>query len=281
MKFSTLSAYLVSSFVPVSLAIECGNEDFSHDPLNITPSDYRHSLTALRTQDITGVDLYIHVLVANEPDRDRISSDIQGQVNYLNSHFEGWGYTFHPKPINFVINAEWAKDIDVDKNNKMRQLHRGNYQTLNVYMVEGARGGVCSLPNGENKPVEQQLLDFDGCFVPLDVGRSPSIGTVAHEIGHWFGLLHTFQGGCEGDGDYCDDTAPQNAPSRGQLAIPGDLNSCPAQDQCGRGPANVKNFMDYTDCSHEFTPCQGGRMNHAYTNFRNGRRLADGVRVTW
>jgi hypothetical protein len=142
-----------------------------------------------------------------------------------------------------VIGAEWASDIDVDKENKMRSLHQGDYQTLNIYAVEGAGGGVCSLPDGSGAPISQDLLDFDGCFVPLEVARSPNSGTLAHEIGHWFGLLHTFQGGCDGDGDYCDDTAPQNEPSHGALATPGDLGSCPAADQCGKGPANVKNFV--------------------------------------
>jgi hypothetical protein len=39
-----------------------------------------------------------------------------------------------------VIGEEWARDIDVDKENKMRSLHQGDYQTLNIYLVEGAGG---------------------------------------------------------------------------------------------------------------------------------------------
>ncbi|KAF2248239.1 hypothetical protein BU26DRAFT_329871 [Trematosphaeria pertusa] len=279
MKLFTLALAALAPLTAFA-ADQCLNEDFDHDPLNISPSASRRALNSLRTRDLTHVELYIHVLVSQAP-TDDWGPSIQGQLDFLNNHYEVWGYHFDLKLTTYVINAEWASDIDTDKENKMHQLHRGDYQTLNVYLVEGAGGGVCSLPDGSGDPVQQNLLDFDGCFVPLEVGRSATSGTLAHEVGHWFGLLHTFQGGCDGDGDYCDDTAPQSEPSYAHLATPGDLGSCPAPDQCGKGPANVKNFMDYTDCSQEFTPCQGGRMNVAWTQYRNGRKLADGVKVTW
>lgn len=242
MKFSFA---LLGLLAPVALATDCLNEDFDHDPLNISPADSRRSLNTLRTRDIQGVELYIHVLVAEAPTED-FGPSIQSQLDFLNSHYEPWGYHFNLKLTTYVINADWAKDIDTDKENKMRQLHRGDYQTLNVYLVESANSGVCSLPDGSGNPVDQQLLDFDGCFVPLEVGRSATSGTLAHEVGHWFGLLHVFQGGCDGDGDFCDDTSPQAEPSYAKLATPGDLQSCPAKESCTPGVFdNVKNFVSH------------------------------------
>jgi hypothetical protein len=242
MKFAT---FLFSLLAPVALATDCLNENFDHDPLNILPAESRRALNNLRTRDIQGVDMYIHILVAEAP-TDDWGPSIQSQIDFLNEHYAVWGYNFHLKLTTYVIDAEWAKDIDVDKENKMRQLHRGDYQTLNVYLVEGAKSGVCSLPDGSSDLVTQQLLDFDGCFVPLEVGRSATSGTLAHEIGHWFGLLHVFQGGCDGDGDYCDDTSPQLEPSYGKLATPGDLQSCPAKESCKSGVFdNVKNFVSH------------------------------------
>jgi hypothetical protein len=241
MKFSAALLGLLAA--PVVLATECLNEDFDHDPLNISPAQSRRALNALRTRDIASVDLYIHILVSEAPEDDWGPS-IDGQIDYLNEQYGKWGWNFNLRLTTYVIGADWASDIDVDKENKMRTLHRGDYQTLNVYLVEGAGGGVCSLPSGSGDPVDQDLLDFDGCFVPLSVGRNATSATLAHEIGHWFGLLHVFQGGCDGDGDYCDDTSPQSEPSHGALATPGDLTSCPAKESCVVGSKdNVQNFV--------------------------------------
>ena len=242
MKLSTLAFGL---FASLAFAADCGNEDFDHDPLNISAAAAKRALNGLRTRDLQQVDMYYHILVSKNPEGEDWGPSIQAQVDFLNAHYEPWGYHLNLKFTTYVISELWASEIDVDKENKMRSLHQGDYQTLNIYLVETAAGGVCSFPDGSGEPISQDLLDFDGCFVSLEVGRSPTSGTLAHEIGHWFGLMHTFQGGCDGNGDYCDDTAPQSGPSHGALAIAGDLGSCPAEDQCGKGPANVKNFVSH------------------------------------
>ena len=90
--------------------------------------------------------------------------------------------------------------------------------------------------------------------------------TAVHEVGHWFGLFHVFQGSsCEGDGDFIADTPAQRAPT----------NGCPAQsDTCPNQPGldSIHNFMDYSydECLYEFTDDQVMRLKSIYSQYRAG-----------
>jgi hypothetical protein len=117
--------------------------------------------------------------------------------------------------------------------------------------------------------------------------------TAAHEVGHWFGLLHTFQGNScsrSNKGDYVDDTGQESESTNGcppKDVPPSVKNSCPGRP----GTDPVTNYMDYSSdawlvvilrkttramlilaSSYEgFSNGQVSRMHNMFTLFRKGK----------
>lgn len=185
MKFFSNLLALGAITCPLATAIApCLNEDVPSDSLNISSRSAIESRSDhLERRATISIDLYLHLLV---PGRTAADGYVDGvgllqQFDYLNKQYAPWGIQFKLQPITYALNAEWAKDIDVQKKEKMAKLHRGDYKSLNVYLVQGAKGGVCSFPVEGNAPVTQDQLDGDGCFIPLSTGIKGGEGTMTHE----------------------------------------------------------------------------------------------------
>jgi Pregnancy-associated plasma protein-A len=197
---------------------------------------------------------------------------IRRQIAVLNAAYGGTtggsdtGFQFSLLSIDRTTNASWFK-LNSGKERKVKTaLKVGGPETLNIYSADlgnsllgwsylaqdaasvGVLDGVVihykSLPGGGWGP------DYSGG------------DTATHEIGHWLNLLHTFQGGCSGDGDLIDDT-----PAEASAAF-----ECPVgRDTCAAaGLDPITNFMDYTfdSCMFQFTPDQSIRMQEAWLAYR-------------
>ena len=143
---------------------------------------------------------------------------------------------------------------------------------LNVYTntASGALGYFPGLPqNGilgasfDRVVVHWATVGSPAPFgVPFHLGR-----TLTHELGHYFGLYHSFNGGCANGncysgGDRICDTNNESSPTSG----------CPTnRTSCGGLAAPVENYMDYSDdvCMEQFTPEQINRMRCTIGNWRS------------
>ena len=200
--------------------------------------------------------------------------DLRRQVSVLNTGFAGreggfdTGFAFTYAGADYTDNATWFSELNpgtsVERAAKAA-THVGDASTLNVWTTDGPTYlGFATFPSWYKRSpqLDGVVLDYKS-FVGGAFGDSFSLGkTATHEVGHWLGLLHTFQGGCNANGDYVDDTPAELTPTSG---CPAGKNTCSAP-----GDDPVHNYMDYSfdSCYDQFTGGQGKRMVDQWTYFR-------------
>jgi hypothetical protein len=243
-------------------------------------------------RDPINIDVYYHVVHkdgtvegGNIP-----RTMLRAQTKYLNKSFRGHGFG-EPgarTPFHFTFagadrtkNAAWFNNAhppgfapnsqEIEMKTALREPG-STAETLNVYTANLLKNGLLGyayFPSSyDNNPPLSKIRDGvvveveslpGGSAAPYNLG-----GTLTHEVGHYVGLYHTFQEGCEPPGDRVDDTPAMEEPTGG----------CPeGKDTCS-APGNdpIHNYMDYSDdaCYNQFTIGQRERALDQWYTYRDG-----------
>jgi Pregnancy-associated plasma protein-A len=207
------------------------------------------------------------------------TADIDGALVRLNNDFLPSGMKFQYCKIENMENDRWDSLTVFPTYNEELQMRALHYEpnTINIYLVdtigkpEITPGGYAYFPGGPD------------VIVCLKSSYNEDSPVLSHEMGHFFGLYHTFEtdfgnelvdaSNCETTGDFVCDTR----------ADPDPEGNADDEDQCNyTGPTTqdangdwylppTDNIMSYypDECVCRFTPQQFNRMIDQYLNFRN------------
>jgi Cys-rich repeat protein len=250
----------------------CGTENPTLAEMDAFEARLASTANLYATLPAVTVPTYIHI-VHDNGEGDLTSQQVNDSISVLNQAFagqtsgaaEGTRFSFELAGVTRTNNSQWFTGCDRSRNERQMKeaLRQGGAETLNIYTCRPSGGllGWAYFPT-ENWTILDGVVILDGS-VPGGYAEPYNEGdTATHEVGHWLGLYHTFQGGCAGDGDQVADTPAESSPAYG----------CPVgRDTCsGGGPDPIENFMDYTDdnCMDRFSLGQSDRTSAAWDAFR-------------
>lgn len=222
------------------------------------------------------VPVFFHVITSSTGEGRVSEASLREQVRVLNDAFAGRAPGGPGAATAFRFDFADAEEIpnDVWFNMEYRlqampaeiqakARNRGGKSALNIYTV-----------NVPNRPFGWARFPWDPenvqgiviGFKTLPGGTEISYNegdTATHEVGHWLGLFHTFENGCNSPGDHVDDTPPERGATAMCPAVPPD--SCP-----GDRRDSINNFMNFTNdrCMFQFTPEQARRMDLVHQQLR-------------
>lgn len=226
------------------------------------------------------INVHVHVITDSAGNGD-VTSLIPAQIDVLNDAYASAGFTFNLKSVETIANDAWfnAAAESPDELAMKHALRRGGSRALNIYtgVNDGSLLGWATFPSDyDNDPKYDGVVALFASFpgggaVATGVTEEPDGvlnyaggDTMTHEVGHWLGLFHTFQGGCNKKGDRIDDTPSELEPQFYCV----QRDSCTGPKHLGVDP--IHNFMDYVDddCMDHFTTDQDERMRDMFQKFR-------------
>jgi hypothetical protein len=216
------------------------------------------------------VPVYVHVMRDAAGNGDVTDNQIAQQIAVLNTSFGGGGgagatdtgFSFTLAGTYRYNNNRWHQDKQ--SATYRSQTRKGGANALNIWLVDFAYLGIATFPWDYSRNPGIDGIRVNYTSLPGGSATNYNLGeTATHEAGHWFGLYHTFQGGCTSTNDEVADTPAQSSSTSG----------CPeGRDSCSLpGLDPIHNYMDYSydSCYTNFTGGQSSRMSQMWTAYRS------------
>ncbi len=277
--FSLNPKTLTSKGSSASTREHCATKDLdetSATQIQSSLDQFNRGRGQIRKSGSVTVPVYYHVVNKGKgiTNGDVPMTMLKAQIDVLNQSFSGASggantpYRFVLAGVDRTTNLSWfnAGPGTAAEREMKSALHVGNAGVLNFY-TNNAGGYLLGWATFPFWYAGDPLMDGVVCLysslpggseVPYNEGD-----TGTHEVGHWLGLFHTFQGGCAAIyNDFVVDTPAERSPA---FRCPAGRDSCPKE-----GVDPIENFMDYTDdpCMYKFTGGQSARMEALTLQYR-------------